>query len=87
MFMRRDLQFQQMLATPPLAGQPAHGPPAGPPAWADRYGNVSHMPPSEQRVESQRAQQQYMQRQQAEAVSMMQRDRIDIPNANWTPPW
>ena len=46
-----------------------------------------HMPPSEQRVESQRAQQQYIQRQQAEAVAMMQRDRIDIPNANWTPPW
>ena len=82
--MRMDPQFQLLAATPPIAGQPASGPPNGLPAWTER---LTHMPPSAQQAESQRAQQQYLRRQQAEVVAMMTRDRVDLPHADWTPPW
>ena len=45
------------------------------------------MPPSEQQAESQRAQRQYLRRQQAESVAMVTRDRVDLPHADWTPLW
>ena len=68
----------------PNAGHPAMGNPyAGHPAM----GNPAQRPTSEQQAESLRAQQDFIRRQQVEAVAVMARNGLDIPNASWTPPW
>ena len=73
--MRMDPQYQMLAAHPPtFAGHPA------PQFPATRQ-------PSEQEAESLRAQQHFLRRQRAEAIAMMEREGIDLPNADWTPGW
>ena len=72
--MRMDPQAQAMAANPNAYAVQA------PPVPAMRQ-------PSEQEAESMRAQQQHLRRMQGEAIAMLARERVDIPNAGWMPAW
>eukprot|EP00959_Pyramimonas_sp_CCMP1952_P122072 2551800-Pyramimonas_sp.AAC.1 len=66
--------YQALRATSPFASP---RPSAGQPAISDQY--------AIQR--SSAGQQEWMYRQMREAAQSMQRGGIDLPSANWTPPW
>eukprot|EP00959_Pyramimonas_sp_CCMP1952_P147174 3080291-Pyramimonas_sp.AAC.1 len=72
---RADPQLYQALqATSPSASP---RPIAGQPAIPDQYAIQRRL----------LGQQEWMHRQMREAAQSMRRDCIDLPSANWTPPW
>eukprot|EP00959_Pyramimonas_sp_CCMP1952_P323722 6775119-Pyramimonas_sp.AAC.1 len=63
-------------ATSPFASPRPH---KGQPALPDHH--------AARRAESLAGQHEWMHRQMREAAQSMRRDGIDLPSANWTPPW
>eukprot|EP00959_Pyramimonas_sp_CCMP1952_P267511 5593337-Pyramimonas_sp.AAC.1 len=66
--------YQALLATSPFASP---RPIAGQPAISDQYAIQRSLV----------GQQEWMCRQMREAAQSMRRGGIDLPSANWTPPW